>query len=340
MSRVPVALLGCTGLVGQSYVQMLANHPFFKIEALVSSKSFPSYAEAIHKKWSLPSPPPKESLSLPVYSLDAFTQSSPPPVVFSALPKRIAEAIDSLLAEQGAWVIAHSNHHRRNPQVPLIFPEINWHHLKRLKSPKESPGGVIAKPNCSIHSYLLACYALMQHVNLLSVEVSTMQSLSGAGREALALTEVAAEIPGEEEKSQWEPRKILSRTTKDLFEPIFTARCMRIPTHIGHWASTYIHMEKPLSLDEVIAIWQEFQPDQAIAELPSTQKSLVYLPKNQDLSTARLPGHGMSIFLGKASLPKENLLYVLGLSDNLLRGAAGSGLQIAELLYSQGYLSC
>lgn len=354
MKKIPVGLLGCTGLVGQTYIHLLSSHPYFELVFLGGSNrsSGMIYKEAVQKSWFHKSPIPKGIQNKVIESSSDIESANKCALIFSALPSNVALELDILLAKEGVFVVSHASCHRKHPLIPLIISEINPHHLSLISEQKKyfGPqfGGLVAKPNCSLQSYLLPLFPIMQASQISAINVTTLQSLSGAGTKGIASLNINPEvtpfIEGEEEKSESEPLKILGKIFNNKIIPIeelpLNVQCIRTPTIKGHFACVSFQMKDPLSLNDIQELWHSFSPSKEVLTLPSSPSSLLHYHKSKSAPIANtcLSDFDMRIHIGQLK-KKSNSYRFVALSDNITRGAAGGGLQIAELAFNKGYLN-
>lgn len=337
--RIPVALWGATGVVGQRYALLLAGHPWFELVYLAASEQSVGkrYAEAVAGRWLPSAPIPPAIADLRIHRLDPSDLKLANCALLFSAAGEVAD--EEAAAQKGLGVISHLSAQRMREDIPLIIPEINGDHLDLLPLQQRRrgwPGWVVAKPNCSIQSYLLPLYALHKHYPVARVQVTTLQALSGGGLQAMGMREnVIPYIRGEEEKCEQEPLKILGQIIGERVEPAvsptISAQCNRVPVVDGHLATVSVEFtgSKP-SEEEIVALWKGFpglslptaplQPIHCFRELDRPQPLL-------DVDLER----GMAISVGRLR-PCSILDYrFVGLSHNAVRGAAGGGLLIAEL---------
>ncbi|MGE5195900.1 MAG: aspartate-semialdehyde dehydrogenase, partial [Anaerolineae bacterium] len=274
MNKVAVGILGATGIVGQQYVQLLADHPLFEIAFLTASSrnSGKTYREAVAGRWRGLGPTPEKVFNLPVYGVDDIKRaSSLCRFVFSALDTDTAKVYEQLYASKGLPVISNTSAHRLDPDVPLLIPEINPHHLAMIPLQKKRRGWengfIVAKPNCSLQSYLMPLAPLHETFKIRKIIVTTMQSVSGGGYPGVASLDIHDNIipyiPNEEEKSEKEVLKILGRVAEDRFaqeeDLIISAHCNRVPVLDGHLACVSVGFEKKPTLEQILSVWEEFR---------------------------------------------------------------------------------
>ena len=349
--RTPVAILGATGMVGQVFVRMLAEHPWFEPAELVASPELAgrAYGEAV--SWQGPGPIPEALADAPlVASPDRLTS----PVAFSALGDGPASELEARYADAGTWVFSNARTHRMAPGVPLVVPEVNGEHLA-LAAEQPRPGALVTNPNCSTIGLTLALAAL-RPFGLRRASVVSLQARSGAGLvdgRVLELEgDVVPHIGGEEGKLTDETRKILGRLTDGLrLEPaplLVSATCNRVPVVHGHSLCVSVELEREVDVDEALAAWRDFRARPQELDLPSAPARPVHLVDEPDgprpgRDLARLE-HGMAVAVGRVRTEplfqtdgRGGLRFVT-LSHNLIRGAAGGSLLNAELCRATGLL--
>ena len=348
-AKVPVAVLGATGTVGQKFVRLLAEHPWFEIAALAASDQSAGrpYGEVV--RW-------RESAPLPDRVAGMVVSRSVPPlparIAFSALDADVAQGIEQSFAKCGAWVVTNTRVHRMDPDVPLMVPEINAGHvelLERQRAARGWPGAILANPNCSTAGLVLALAPLHAAFGVEKVFVTTMQAVSGAGYPGVPsldiLGNVVPLIGGEEEKMERESRKILGTLAGGTVEPasfVVSAQCNRVATVDGHLEAVSVGLGRRTTPDEAIAALREFRAPARVRKLPSSPPAPVEVDLRPDRPQPRLDlerGGGMTVTVGRVRpCPLLDLRFVL-LSHNRIRGAAGAGVQIAELVVAEGYLT-
>lgn len=349
MQKIPVTILGATGLVGQKLVELLAHHPWFSIDVLAASEHSVGkhYIDAITHPISATIPEElKQKRILPCFP------SYDTPIVFSALSGAIAQEIEILFASEGYHVISNAKNFRMQNNVPLIIPEANAEHIKLIEK-QTTAGKIITNPNCVVAGLALALKPLAAKFGLTKVHVVTFQAISGAGLNNLGAYDIADNIipyiAEEEDKIETETKKILGSLTQDgiTFYPIdISAQCNRVPVSNGHFMNVSVQFENKVQPADVISCWNEF--NQTSLNLPSLNyKPLVYFdqPNMPQPKHHRDLGTGMSVSLGHLR-PCSILDYKFNLLvNNLVRGAAGGALLNAELFvkhYSsliQNYIS-
>ncbi|MDR1787313.1 MAG: aspartate-semialdehyde dehydrogenase [Treponema sp.] len=368
MEKIPVGVLGATGMVGQQYVTLLRGHPWFEVRYLAASprSAGKTYAEAAVGRWNASGGPMPEALRGVIVS-DANDVGAAQKAaaaggcafVFSALEmdKAATAALEEAYAAAGIPVISNASAHRWDPDVPVLVPEVNPQHTAVIPAQQKnrgwSRGFITVKPNCSIQSYTIPLFALLQAgFEARRVIVTTMQAVSGAGYPGVAsldvIDNIVPYIAGEEEKSEEEPLKILGAVEGGAIvkanNPRISAACNRVPVVDGHTACLSVEFggKKP-SVDEVKAIWAAFRALPQELGLPSAPEKPIVLREEPDRPQPRkdrLSEQGMAVVVGRVRpCPVFDLRFV-GLSHNTVRGAAGGGILNAELLVKQGYLGC
>lgn len=345
--RQKVGILGATGMVGQRFIQLLENHPWFEVAWLAASdrSSGKSYGEAV--RWKLDTPLPERIAGLPV---SPATPEGAPRVIFAALDADIARDLEPGFAAAGCAVISNSSAFRMHPDVPLVIPEVNAEHLALVENQswrKESGGYIVTNPNCSAIGLVLALKPLAERFGIEAIFVSTMQAVSGAGYPGVAsldiLGNVVPYIKNEEEKMQEETLKLLGRLSGRAVEPLaakMSAHCNRVAVEDGHTESVSIKLAKKTTREQLLAAWAEFAPLSG-RDLPTAPLRPVEFVTAEDRPQPRLDrmrGNGMAATVGRLR-PCTLLDWKFTvLSHNTIRGAAGAALLNAELLVSLGKL--
>jgi len=347
-TKIPIGILGATGIVGQRFVQMLERHPWFEVAWLAASDRSEGrpYSEAARWKLKTPIPAPVAALQVSPAKPDGA-----PKVIFAALDASIAAELEPRFAAAGCAVITNSSALRMQADVPLVIPEVNPEHIKLLECQawrRQSGGFVVTNPNCSAIGLVMALAPLKQRFGIETVMAVTMQAVSGAGYPGVAsldiLGNVIPYIAKEEEKMEEEARKLLGRLNGSRIEPGdfgMSAQCNRVAVEDGHTESVSVKLKKKARPEEMIAAWNEFRGVPQQLQLPSAPKEpLVYL-SGADRPQPRLDadfGAGMTATVGRLRPCGVLDWKFTVLSHNTIRGAAGAALLNAELLKAQGYL--
>lgn len=348
-SRQPVGILGATGMVGQRFIQLLENHPWFEITWLAASdrSSGKSYGEAV--RWKLDTALPARIAALPV---SPATPENAPKIIFAALDTDIARDLEPKFAAAGCAVISNSSAFRMQADVPLVIPEVNAPHLALAErqtwgAPQGKTGYIVTNPNCSAIGLVVALKPLADRFGLKAVFVSTMQAVSGAGYPGVPsldiLGNVVPFIRNEEEKLVEETGKLLGSLNDGRIAPYpvrMTAHCNRVAVEDGHTESVSVQLAAPATREEILAAWREFQPLAGL-HLPTAPAQPVEYAEAEDRPQPRLDrmrGRGMTVTAGRLR-PCTLLDWKFTiLSHNTIRGAAGAALLNAELLASQNRL--
>lgn len=336
MQKVSVAILGATGLVGQTLVDLLINHPWFKIEVLAASNSSTGmqYQDVI--KWSGKNPLPKDLAEKKVVLAEPRFET---PLVFSALDSSVAYEIETAFLEEGYFVVSNSKNYRTHPLVPLIIPEVNANHIELIES-QPWPGKIITNPNCAVCGLALALAPIHSLWGIEKAHICSLQSISGAGLNKLPpelmKDNLLPHIEGEEEKIENEPKKILGKYKKDHILPAnlsLSASCFRVPISYGHMMNVSLKLKFNPSLEEIKEAWNEFQFSNF--KLPSLCPRPIHYFEDVMSPQPKFnlnQGKGMAVSIGKLSFcPALGYKFNL-LVHNLIRGAAGAALSNAELL--------
>ncbi|HET7345713.1 MAG TPA: aspartate-semialdehyde dehydrogenase [Acidobacteriaceae bacterium] len=345
--RQKIGILGATGMVGQRFIQLLENHPWFEVAWLAASdrSSGKPYGEAV--RWKLDTPLPDRIAKMPVSPADP---EGAPRVIFAALDADIARDLEPKFAAAGCAVISNSSAFRMQEDVPLVIPEVNAEHLplvERQSWRKVSGGYIVTNPNCSAIGLVLALKPIVERFGIEAIFVSTMQAISGAGYPGVAsmdiLGNVVPYIKSEEEKMQAETLKLLGRLNGTVVEPLpakMSAHCNRVAVEDGHTESVSIKLGRKATREELIAAWAEFTPLRG-RDLPTAPAQPVEFLPQEDRPQPRLDrmrGNGMAASVGRLR-PCTLLDWKFTvLSHNTIRGAAGAALLNAELLVSLGKL--
>jgi len=351
-TKYPIGILGATGMVGQRYIQLLENHPWFEITWLAASdrSSGKPYGEAA--KWRLDTPMPERIAKMTVAPADP---EGAPKIIFASVDAAIARELEPKFAEAGCAVLSNSSAFRMAPNVPLVIPEINAEHLHLIEeqpSRKQSGGYMVTNPNCSTIGLVLALKPLQERFGIEQIFVTTMQAVSGAGYPGVPsmdiLGNVVPYIGSEEEKMEEETLKLLGSLEGHAVTPLaarISASCNRVAVEDGHTESVSLKLGNKLgraaTREEILAAWAEFRPlaGQGLPFAP--EQPIVWAPQN-DRPQPRLDrnrGNGMAVTVGR--LRPCGLLdwKFTVLSHNTIRGAAGATILNAELLASLGKLS-
>ena len=350
--RIPVAVLGATGSVGQQFVHLLDGHPWFQVVALTGSERTAGgvYGDVCH--WLLPEPMPEWAKRLPVLPSEPDKVNAP--LAFSALPADKARQIEPLFTQSGCWVCSNASAFRREPDVPILLPEVNPDHLALVEEQRRKRGwggAIICNPNCTSTGLTVSLKPLQAAFGLRKVFIVSLQALSGAGYPGVAsldiIDNVIPYIGGEEEKLEWEPRKMLGAIQDgggsiDLAAFGVSAQANRVAVSDGHIVCLSVELEHPAGMEDVAAAFSSYQASPDARDLPSAPHPAILLRSENDRPQPRLDrqtGGGMTTVVGRLRPdPLFTLKYIV-LSHNTIRGAAGGAIYNAELLVKQGYLT-
>ncbi|MBR4719857.1 MAG: aspartate-semialdehyde dehydrogenase [Lachnospiraceae bacterium] len=355
--KLKVGILGGTGMVGQRFISLLENHPWFEVVTIAASprSAGKRYEDAVGDRWKMTTPMPKAVKDIVVMNVNEVDRvASTVDFVFSAvdMTKDEIRAIEEEYAKTETPVVSNNSAHRWTPDVPMIIPEINPEHAQIIEAQKKRLGtkrGFIAvKPNCSIQSYapLLAAWKEFEPVKVVA---STYQAISGAGKTFKDWPEMEGNIipyiGGEEEKSEQEPLKILGKIVNGTIEkaqaPLITTQCIRVPVLNGHTASVFISFNKKPTKEQLIEKMVNFKGEPQELELPSAPKQFIQYLEDDNRPQVTLDvdyENGMGVSIGRL---REDTLFdykFVGLSHNTVRGAAGGAVLCAELLKAKGYI--
>ena len=357
MKKYNVGIIGATGMVGQRFITLLADHPWFNIVLLAASprSAGKKYTDAVAGRWAMKTEIPEKVCDMVMYDATADIEKIAAQVdfVFCAVDMKKDEirALEEAYAKAECPVVSNNSAHRHTEDVPMIIPEINPEHAEIIEAQKKrlgtKRGFVSVKSNCSLQSYVPAIHPLMQF-GVKNVLACTYQAISGAGKTFETWPEMVDNlipyIGGEEEKSEVEPLKIWGKISGekivDATSPAITTQCLRVPVSDGHTAAVFVSFEKKPTIDEIKKAWKDFKGVPQELELPSAPKQFLNYFEEDNRPQAHLDRDiygGMGVTAGRL---REDSIFdwkFVGLSHNTLRGAAGGGLLSAELLYKLGY---
>lgn len=354
MDKLKVALLGATGLVGQRFVKLLADHPFFEIVALTASSESvgKKYCEAT--KWILGPNYPEVVKDLEVLetSPEALKKTGQSvDLVFSALPANVAREVEPKFAQEGFNVISNASAMRMFDDIPLVVPEINPDHLHLIYPQRRKRGWkgfIVTNPNCSTIILTLTLKPIMDCAGIDTVHVTTLQAVSGAGFSGVTsmaiIDNVIPFIAGEEEKIQTESLKILGRLSEDSIkyaDITISASCNRVCVLDGHLENVFVKLKRPVDLEEIKAALRSFKGLPQELGLPLAPETPVLVREENDRPQPRLDreeGKGMSVVIGRLRSGKDGWLKYVVLGNNVIRGAAGNSILIGELMVKKGFV--
>ncbi|WP_160044793.1 MULTISPECIES: aspartate-semialdehyde dehydrogenase [Paenibacillus] len=355
--KLKAGIVGGTGMVGQRFVQLLDQHPWFEVTAIAASKNSAgkTYEESVQGRWKMAGSIPEQVRNIVVQDASQVEEfASQVDFIFCAvdMSKDQIKALEEAYAKTGTPVISNNSAHRWTPDVPMVIPEINPDHIGVIEAQRKRLGtktGFIAvKPNCSIQSYVPALHALLDFKPE-KVVASTYQAISGAGKNFTdwpeMLDNVIPYIGGEEEKSEQEPLRIWGSLQNGEIvkasSPLITTQCIRVPVTDGHLATVFVSFENKPSKEEIIERWRQYKGRPQELGLPSAPQQFITYFEEENRPQTKLDRdieRGMGVSVGRL---REDSIYdykFVGLSHNTLRGAAGGAVLIAELLKAEGYI--
>ncbi|MBM6915740.1 aspartate-semialdehyde dehydrogenase [Gemmiger formicilis] len=357
MKEYRVGVVGATGMVGQRFVSLLENHPWFHLAVVAASprSAGKTYEEAVGSRWAMPTPMPEAAKKLVVLNAaDVEAVASQVDFVFCAVDMKKDEirALEEAYARAECPVVSNNSANRFTPDVPMVVPEINADHLEIIPAQRRRLGtkrGFIAvKSNCSLQSYVPAMHPLMEEFGVTKALVCTYQAISGAGKTFATWPEMVDNcipyIGGEEEKSEQEPLKLWGHIEGDRIvsaaSPAITAQCLRIPVSDGHMAAVFLSFANKPTKAQILDKWAKFAGPAQELNLPSAPKQFLHYFEEADRPQTRLDRDtekGMAVCIGRLREDTQYDYKFVCLSHNTLRGAAGGGVLLAELLAAKGY---
>ena len=357
MKQYKVGVVGATGMVGQRFITLLENHPWFKLTALAASarSAGKTYEDAVGNRWLMKTPMPEAVKKMVVLDASKVEEvAAQVDFVFCAvnMKKDEIKALEEAYAKAECPVVSNNSAHRMTPDVPMVVPEINADHLEIIPAQRKRLGtkrGFIAvKSNCSLQSYVPALHPLMKDYGVTKCLVCTYQAISGAGKTFETfpdiLDNVIPYIGGEEEKSEQEPLKLWGHIDGDKIVPAtapsITAQCLRVPVSDGHMGAVFVSFDKKPTKEEILKTWKEFHGPAQDLNLPSAPKQFLHYFEEDDRPQPKLDRmieNGMAVSSGRQREDTQYDNKFVCLSHNTLRGAAGGAVLLAELLAVKGY---
>lgn len=358
MKKYQVGVIGGTGMVGQRFVTLMENHPWFQLKVIAASSrsAGKTYEDAVGSRWAMDTPMPEEAKKIIVMDATADIEkiSSQVDFVFSAvdMKKEEIKALEEAYAKCECPVVSNNSAHRWTNDVPMVIPEINAEHIKVIDDQRKRLGtkrGFIAvKSNCSIQSYVPALSPLRKF-GLEKILVCTYQAISGAGKTFETWPEMIDNlipyIGGEEEKSEQEPLKVWGKVENGIIvnanSPAITAQCLRVPVSNGHTAAVFVTFTNKPSMEEMKQIWADFKGRAQELDLPTAPKQFLNYFEEDNRPQAKLDRNmegGMAVSVGRLRPDTQYDYKFVSLSHNTLRGAAGGAVLLAELLCAEGYI--
>ena len=357
MKQYKVGVVGATGMVGQRFITLLENHPWFKLTALAASarSAGKTYADAVGNRWLMKTPMPEAVKKMVVLDASKVEEvAAQVDFVFCAvnMKKDEIKALEEAYAKAECPVVSNNSAHRMTPDVPMVVPEINADHLEIIPAQRKRLGtkrGFIAvKSNCSLQSYVPALHPLMKDYGVTKCLVCTYQAISGAGKTFETfpdiLDNVIPYIGGEEEKSEQEPLKLWGHIDGDKIVPAtapsITAQCLRVPVSDGHMGAVFVSFDKKPTKEEILKTWKEFHGPAQDLDLPSAPKQFLHYFEEDDRPQPKLDRmieNGMAVSIGRLREDTQYDYKFVCLPPTTLRGAAGGAVLLAELLAVKGY---
>ena len=356
MTKLKVGVIGATGMVGQRFLTLLDNHPYFEVTALAASarSAGKTYREAVGSRWKLKTPMPRYAADMIVHDAANIEEMKALcSMVFCAvdMKKEDIRAMEDAYAKAEIPVVSNNSAHRWTPDVPMVIPEINDAHLSVIEAQRKrlgtKRGFVAVKPNCSIQSYVPALSALLEFEPY-EVVATTYQAISGAGKTFNEWPEmidnVIPFIGGEEEKSEQEPLRVWGKVENGEIVKAsgitITTQCIRVPVTDGHTAAVFVKFRKKPTKEQILAAWKSFKGKPQELKLPHAPEQFITYFEEDNRPQAALDRDiygGMGVTVGRLREDTYFDYKFVCLSHNTLRGAAGGGLLTAELLYRLGY---
>ena len=366
MEKIRAGIVGATGMVGQRFVSLLADHPWFTVVTVAASErsAGKAYAEAVGGRWAMQTPVPASIGSLVVKDASKIEDvAGGVDLIFCAvdMPKDQTRALEESYARAETPVVSTNSAHRMTPDVPMLLPEVNPHHLGIIEAQRRrlgiKRGFITVKPNCSIQSYVPALHPLREF-GIEQVFVCTYQAISGAGKTFKDWPEMVDNviplIPGEEEKSEIEPLKVWGSVESagivNTASPVISSQCIRVPVTDGHLAAVFVSFKKKPPREKILEQWKGFEPKTQKLNLPSAPHPFLHYFEEENRPQTRLDrdaggckdnprAAGMGITIGRLRDDKILDYRFVCLSHNTIRGAAGGAVLTAELLKAEGYLA-
>ena len=355
--KLKVGILGGTGMVGQRFIALLENHPWFEVTTIAASprSAGKTYEEAVGGRWKMSTPMPEKVKKLVVMNVNEVERvAAEVDFVFSAvdMSKEEIRAIEDAYAKTETPVVSNNSAHRWTPDVPMVVPEINTEHFAVIEAQRKrlgtKRGFVAVKPNCSIQSYAPVLTAWMEYEPY-EVVATTYQAISGAGKTfgdwPEMVENVIPYIGGEEEKSEKEPLRIWGKVENGEIvpakSPVITCQCVRVPVLNGHTAAVFVKLRKEATKEELIEKLVNFAGEPQKLNLPSAPKQFIQYMEEDNRPQVKLDvdyENGMGVSVGRL---REDSVYdwkFIGLSHNTVRGAAGGAVLCAEMLKAKGYI--
>ncbi|MEG1441139.1 MAG: aspartate-semialdehyde dehydrogenase [Oscillospiraceae bacterium] len=357
MKQYNVGIIGATGMVGQRFITLMENHPWFNLKVIAASprSAGKTYTEAVGKRWSMPTPIPNDVADMIILDATADIEKIAASVdfVFCAVDMKKDEikALEEAYAKAECPVVSNNSAHRHTADVPMIVPEINPEHAEIIAAQRKrlgtKRGFISVKSNCSLQSYVPALHPLKKY-GITAALACTYQAISGAGKTFETWPEMVDNvipfIGGEEEKSEIEPLKIWGKIEGDKIveatTPSITTQCLRVAATDGHMAAVFVKFDKKPTIEQIKEDWKNFSGVPQELELPSAPKQFLNYFEEDNRPQTKLDRNlegGMAVSMGRLREDKQYDYKFVCLSHNTLRGAAGGAVLMAELLAAKGY---
>jgi aspartate-semialdehyde dehydrogenase len=358
MKKYQVGVIGGTGMVGQRFVTLMENHPWFQLKVIAASarSAGKTYQEAVGSRWAMDTPMPEEAKHIVIMDAAADVEKIAAQVdfVFCAVDMKKEEilALEEAYAKHECPVVSNNSANRWTEDVPMVIPEVNPEHIQVIEAQRKRLGtkrGFIAvKSNCSIQSYVPALSPL-RSFGIEKILVCTYQAISGAGKTFQTWPEMVDNlipyIGGEEEKSEQEPLKVWGKVENGKIvkadAPSITAQCLRVPVSNGHTAAVFVTFQNKPTMEQMKELWSSYKGRAQELELPTAPKQFLHYFEEPDRPQAKLDRElegGMAVSVGRLRPDTQYDYKFVSLSHNTLRGAAGGGVLLAELLCAEGYI--
>lgn len=343
--KIPVGILGATGSVGQKFVELLADHPWFEIAALAASERSSGRVYKDAANWFMQNPIPDNIAGMRVNRCEP---GLPCRIVFSGLDASVAGEIETEFANAGYIVVSNARNHRMDSDVPLLIPEVNSDHLDIVTRQKYGKGMIVTNPNCSTIGFVIALKPLIDSFGIEAVNVVTLQALSGAGYPGVpaldSLDNVIPFIGGEEQKMESEPLKILGEYKNGAIRNIelkISAQCNRVPVSDGHLECVSVKLKKKAAIENLKAAWNDFSGEPQKLNLPFAPEHPIHYFEEDKFPQPKIHRNidkGMAVSIGRLRACSIFDYKFILLAHNTIRGAAGGAILNAELMVSKGYI--
>jgi aspartate-semialdehyde dehydrogenase len=352
MKKIEVGILGATGMVGQRFVSLLENHPWFELAWVGASEksSGKKYGEACN--WRLRDPMPEKARALQVHDCDPGAHPGKlPQLMFASLDSKVAGEVEGAFARAGHVVVSNSGNYRMEADVPLVIPEVNPDHLALVRTQRKErkwKGMIVTNPNCTVIGLAMSLAPLHQTFGLDKVMMTSMQAVSGAGYPGVPALDIMGNvipyIANEEEKVEREARKLLGKLIDGRVQPgefAVSAHCNRVQVEDGHTESISVSLKSKATVEDLVRVWRAFRGVPQERDLPFAPKRAIVVRDEKDRPQPKfdlMTEHGMATMVGRVRACAVLQFKYTALSHNTIRGAAGAALLNAELMKAEGYL--